>query len=301
MRNPIDVVREVASPSLEELELRSVQTEDATPTYRVGGSGPALLLIHGWPLSSLTWVPMAPALMRNFTCYFVDLAGLGGTTWTRQTDFGFHAHARRLLQVLDHAGVGPCHVLAQDSGATIARLLAAQAPLRVRSLVLLNTEIPGHRPPWIWLYRWLMFLPGTNTIFSLLLRSKTFQESTLGFGGCFADLALIHQDFERRIIRPMLKSRRAMDGLNRYLRRLDFQVVDALEQRTHPLIKAPTLLVWGEDDPTFPIAHARKMAAQFPDCRGVIAIPNARLLVHEEHPARVTDETIRFIRSLEKT
>ncbi|HYR90093.1 MAG TPA: alpha/beta hydrolase [Terriglobia bacterium] len=46
-------------------------------------------------------------------------------------------------------------LIGNDSGGWIARELALLEPGQVTRLVLTNTEIPGHRPPWIWLYRWL--------------------------------------------------------------------------------------------------------------------------------------------------
>jgi pimeloyl-ACP methyl ester carboxylesterase len=55
------------------------------------------------------------------------------------------------------------------------------------------------------------------------------------------------------------------------------------------------LLVWGEDDPTFPIARARAMAGQFRDCRGLVAVPRARLLLHEERPEAVAAAALPFL------
>src|SRR5947209_18837047 len=86
---------------------------DAELAVRTCGSGPALLLVHGWPLSGATWRKVLPALAAHFTCHVVDLAGAGDTRWTRTTDFRFAAQARRLKALADHLGLSRYALLAQ--------------------------------------------------------------------------------------------------------------------------------------------------------------------------------------------
>ncbi len=276
--------------------VKFVDVGDARMAYRTRGSGPPLLLVHGWPLSALTWEKLVPHLEGRFTCIRVDLAGAGETEWDERTDFRFPAQARRLSTFLERLGVEACDLVAQDTGATITRLLAADdAGRRIQRMVLLNTELPGHRPPWIPLFRWLMFLPGTNRSFRSTMRSPAFLRSSLGFGGCFHDTALIEGDFKERIIAPLLESPRRMEGQIRYLRGLDWRVVDGL-RTTHAAIRIPVLLVWGEEDPTFPLEEARRrLVEQLPDCRGLKLIPKTRLLPHEERPDLVAAELLSFL------
>jgi pimeloyl-ACP methyl ester carboxylesterase len=56
----------------------------------------------------------------------------------------------------------------------------------------------------------------------------------------------------------------------------------------------PVLLIWGADDPTFPVALARAMVGQFPNAR-IAEIPGAKLLVHEEKPAEVARLALEFL------
>ena len=53
-------------------------------------------------------------------------------------------------------------------------------------------------------------------------------------------------------------------------------------------------LVWGADDPTFPVEYARRMVRQLPDAR-LVEIPGGRLLVHEEKPADVARAVLGFL------
>jgi pimeloyl-ACP methyl ester carboxylesterase len=276
-----------------------VDAGDAVVAVRRFGAGPALLLVHGFPLHGFTWRKILPALAREHTCVVVDLPGMGDSDWSDATDFNFFAHARRLKVVIDRLGLARYRAMAQDTGATIARCLGLLDGERMEGLVLLNTEIPGHRPPWIVEYQMLMRLPGTPSIFRWLLRSNAFVRSGMGFGGCFADLGLLEGDFRAAFIDPYVRSARAIDGLRRYLIGLTWEAVDSLARR-HAELRMPALVVWGEDDPTFPVALARDMARQLPDCRGFATVAGTKLLLHEERPDEVCRHVLPFLRDAER-
>lgn len=270
------------------------QFGDAVLAWRKFGQGPALILVHGWPLHGFTWRHLLPELSRHYSCYVVDLAGMGDSEWTGKTDFGFEAHARRLKQWVDHLQLERYSLLAQDTGATIARCLALMDLARVDKLALINTEMPGHRPPYIQLYQWQMrLLPGATFVFRWLLRLRLFVRSRMAFGGAFHDLDLLDGEFGGQFISSYIHSAQRTDGMVRYLMGIPWDVVDALAQR-HAELRWPVLLVWGEDDPTFPIALARKMTMQFPDC-GLVAIPKTKLLPHEEKPRQVSAAVLDFL------
>jgi pimeloyl-ACP methyl ester carboxylesterase len=258
-------------------------TGTARLAYRRFGSGPALLLVHGFPLSGFTWRKILPALAERHTCYVPDVPGMGESTWTDATDFSFPGQGHTLKAFVDGLGLTRYSVLAQDTGGTFARCLALEDGARVAKLVLINTEIPRHRPPWIPLYQFL-------TVFGVLLRSDLYLRSPLGFGGCFTDMRLIEGDFHAQVVEPLLRSPLRMEGMRRYLRGATWEPVDALE-RDHARLTMPVQLIWGADDPTFPVARARAMVTQFPNAR-LAEIPGARLLVHEEKP----DEVARLVR-----
>ena len=274
----------------------AVQHTQVGPTryaWRKVGQGPALLLIHGFPLSGATWRKVLPELSRHFTCYLPDLAGLGETQWTGDTDFTWHGQARGLQQLASAIGLARYSIMGHDTGGTFARCLALMDLPRVDKLVIVNSEIPGHRPPWIPLYQALMFVPGTLAGFSVLLRSQTFLRSGMGFGGCFDDLGLIDGEFHERFVAPLLREPDRLQGMKFYLRELKWPVVDAFAA-DHAKLAMPVRLVWGADDPTFPIQRARDMRAQFPRA-DMVEIPRARLLVHEERPAEVAKAAIEFL------
>lgn len=277
-------------------EVKYVEVGAASMAYRAFGSGPPLLFVHGWPLSGFTYRKVIPPLATSYTCYAVDLPGAGQTRWRGDNDFSFRGQAANLKRFAEALDLRAVHLVAHDTGATIARALALIAGERIGKMVLINTEIPGHRPPWIPLFQRLAGLPGAITNFKLLLSFDFFVRSSMGFGNCFVDKNLIGGEFSAEFIRPMVKNRTRMEGQIRYLRGIDWQLVDSLAQE-HRRISNPVLFVWGADDPTFPAARAREMVTQLADCRGFHAIPDAKLLVHEEKPEAVADYIAGFLRS----
>lgn len=264
--------------------------------YRTFGAGDPILLVHGWPLSGFTYRKLIPHLARQYTCHVVDLPGAGDTRWRSNTDFSFTGQARNLLRFVDAIGLEPFHVIAHDTGATIARALALLAPPRVRKMTLIGTEIPGHRPPWIPLFQRSVALPGSSAIFGMLLRSRWFTRSPMGFGNVFADKRLLDGEFAEHFIAPLRESAHAREGQFRYLAGIDWALVDRLAE-DHRRIKSPVLLVWGEHDTIFPVERARAMVEQLGDCRGFRVVPNAKLFVHEEQPRIVADHVLELLRS----
>ena len=269
--------------------------EDATLAVRRFGSGPPLLFVHGFPVHGATWRWLLPSLAERFECVVVDLPGLGDGDWTAATNLRFSAHAHRLASLLGEIGLRGVGVIAQDTGATIARHLALAAPDRVAKLALFNTEIPGHRPPWIPFYQRIARLPGAGASFRLLLRSPAFLRSPMGFREFYSDHRLL-DDPERLApyVAPLVASARRTEGMLRYLHGLTWDEVDVLRTR-HAELKMPVLFLWGEDDRTFPVALAEAMPPQLGGPTRFVRIPHASLMPHEERPEAVLASLLPFL------
>lgn len=267
---------------------------DASIAVRRYGDGPDLLFVHGFPLHGYTWRYLLPELAARFRCWVVDLPGFGDSRWSPDTNLGFTAQAGRLNRLLRELGVTRSGVIAHDTGATIARLLALDAPDLVHKLAIINTEMPGHRPPWIPLYIALSRLPGTAFSFRALMSLRSYRRSAMGFGGLFVDKSRLDGDFEERFIEPLLSDRKRLLGTLKFLQDVDWAPMDALAQR-HREIKAGVLLLWGELDPTFPVEIAEAMCPQFARLAGFHRIRDAKLMPHEEQPAQVLEHLLPFL------
>jgi haloalkane dehalogenase len=260
---------------------------------RTSGNGPPLLFVHGWPLHGATWRNVVPLMEATRTCVVIDLPGCGETKTTDANDFTFRGQAANLARLLDKLPYERVDVLAQDTGATIARQLALIAPTRIGKMALINTEIPHHRPPWIELFQTTTALPGAALSFQLLMRSRAFLRSSMGFGGCFVDKSLIDGEFRSHFVQPLIDDGVRMKGIIRYLRGIDWQLVDGLATE-HAKIESEVLFIWGVDDPTFPFDRAQPMQTQLKKCAGFVRVEGAKLLPHEEKPADVAKHALAF-------
>jgi pimeloyl-ACP methyl ester carboxylesterase len=120
----------------------------------IGGEGPPLLLVHGWPESWYAWRMLMPALARDFEVIAVDQRGMGLSD--KPADgYDTGTQAGDLVAVMDALGHERFAVVGHDTGFAISYALAADHPERVDRVGLL--EIPGSpgtvtAPP--------LFLPG---------------------------------------------------------------------------------------------------------------------------------------------
>jgi len=110
-----------------------------------GGSGPPLLLVHGWPQTWYAWRLVMPALARDFTVIAPDQRGTGLSG--RPADgYDTGTLAADLAAVMDALGHRRYAVAGHDTGMWIAYALAADHPERVACLAVAETPLPGVSP-----------------------------------------------------------------------------------------------------------------------------------------------------------
>lgn len=246
------------------------------------GRGPDLVFVHGWPLHAATFRRIVPALARDFTCHLIDLPYVGRSESSPGAPVGLTEHATTVRAAIDALGLERYAMIGHDSGALFTRLVAADDP-RVVGQVLGNTEIPGHTPPMLAFYVLASRLPGGPSLIRSSMRLGALRRSVLGFGGCFADPWTVEGEFGDLFVRPMLDSAEVMNGQAKLLTNLDHRVVGRLPE-AHARTRSPVLLVWGADDPWFPLAKARAMLSQFGGRAELREIARGKLFVHEDHP-----------------
>jgi pimeloyl-ACP methyl ester carboxylesterase len=123
-------------------ESRYVDTGDVRLHAVVGGNGPPLLLIHGWPGSWYYWRLVMPALARDFTVVVVDQRGIG---LSDKPEEGYDAGslANDLVGLMDALGHERFAVVGVDTGLLIGYALAADHPDRVVRIALGEAPLPG--------------------------------------------------------------------------------------------------------------------------------------------------------------
>jgi pimeloyl-ACP methyl ester carboxylesterase len=115
--------------------------------YRIGGSGPTVLLIHGYADTGEMWVPLAPALAKNHQVIVPDLPGLGESRpQSPSANYEMATVARSLHALMTTLNVRRAAVVGHDIGLMIAYAYAAQFPKEVTKLALMDAPIPGVGP-----------------------------------------------------------------------------------------------------------------------------------------------------------
>jgi haloacetate dehalogenase len=125
-----------------EFECQSVATEGGHIFARVGGAGPALLLLHGYPQSHAAWHRVAPALARHFTVVAADLTGYGHSsippTDMDHRPYSKRSMAARLAHTMSALGHERFGIMGHDRGARVAYRMALDLPDRVERVVLID-------------------------------------------------------------------------------------------------------------------------------------------------------------------
>ncbi len=93
---------------------------------QVAGTGPVLLLLHGFPTSSADWAPLWPQLTAHFRCYAIDFLGFGLSAKPKRHHYSIFDQADRVEALLRAEGVERYHILAHDIGDTVAQELLAR-------------------------------------------------------------------------------------------------------------------------------------------------------------------------------
>jgi pimeloyl-ACP methyl ester carboxylesterase len=111
----------------------------------IGGDGPPLLLVHGWPQTWYAWRLVMPGLARDFTVIAVDQRGRGLSDKPR-SGYDTGTLANDLVGLMDALGYQRFAVYGTDTGNPIAYALAADHPERVERLVVSEAPLPGISP-----------------------------------------------------------------------------------------------------------------------------------------------------------
>lgn len=120
----------------------TVRVGGSTIHFVTGGSGPPLLLLHGWPQTWQAWRPVLPALAERHTVIAMDLPGLGESSIPR-SGFDKLTTARRIHQAVQELGFSRVDILGHDLGALIAYPYAREFPDGVGRMAVLESPLIG--------------------------------------------------------------------------------------------------------------------------------------------------------------
>jgi pimeloyl-ACP methyl ester carboxylesterase len=138
---------------------REIPANGATFHVRIGGTGPAVVLLHGYGETGDMWAPLAADLARDHTVIVLDLRGMGLSS-KPAGGFDKKTQGGDLAGVLDALGIGRTDLVTHDIGNMVGFAFAAEHRDRVTKFVLIDAPLPGVGPweeilknPLLWHFR----------------------------------------------------------------------------------------------------------------------------------------------------
>jgi pimeloyl-ACP methyl ester carboxylesterase len=265
--------------------------------YRLAGSGPVVVLVHGITSTSATWANALPYLAERFTVIAPDLLGHGDSAKPRG-DYSLGAYASGIRDLLIALGHERATFVGHSLGGGVAMQLAYQFPEHSERLVLVSSGGLGrHITP---LLR-AASVPGSELVLPLLVNERLLGAGRL-VGRLLGRVGLrVHTDLGE-VLRghASLSDGEARAAFIHTLRTIVDpwgQRVDASD-RLYLAQAIPFLIVWGERDPIIPVEHAHAAHRLVPGSR-LELFPNAGHFPHLDDPLRFVRLLIDFMETTE--
>ncbi|POA42326.1 alpha/beta hydrolase [Pseudomonas sp. MPR-ANC1] len=125
--------------------VQEIPVDGATMHVRVGGKGPAVVLLHGFGDTGDMWAPLAADLARDHTVVVPDLRGMGLSS-IPETGYDKKTQAGDIRAVLSALKIEHSVVIGHDIGTMVAFAYAARYPERTERLVVMDAPVPGITP-----------------------------------------------------------------------------------------------------------------------------------------------------------
>jgi pimeloyl-ACP methyl ester carboxylesterase len=265
--------------------------EHASGTAGVGG--PPILLVHGLLVNGTIWDRVVPLLAANARCIVPDLPlGSHPQPLNPEADLSPPGLARLIAELITQLGLTDVTLMGNDTGGALGQLTAAAHPELIGRLVLTNCDAFEDFPPRAFkpLVKGPARFPGLVTGLAALSKIGPVRRGSMALASLTVDpvpdeliKAWVEPLGNAGIRRDLVKVMRGIDP--RY-------TLEAAEQlRT---FAKPVLLAWGARDKFFPMAHAERLRAVFPDAH-LEKIEKARTFVQLDAAERLAEVVGRFV------
>ncbi|OBI37257.1 alpha/beta fold hydrolase [Mycobacterium sp. E2238] len=285
-------VRDVEAPSLQFRTIHGYRR-----AFRIAGSGPALLLIHGVGDKSTAWEPVHAKLARRFTVIAPDLLGHGESDKPR-ADYSLAAFANGMRDLLAALDIDRVTLVGHSFGGGVAMQFAYQYPQLVERIVLVSSGGVA-REVSVALRLAAMPLgsealamlrtPGVMPAIRLFGRAMATVLGPTNFGHDVADVVNLLEGFrDPRALSAFARTLRSVvDGRGQFVTMLD---------RSYLAQPIPVQVIWGEDDFVIPVEHARMAHEAMPGSRLEI-FENSGHMPFKDDPDRFVEVVERFVDS----
>lgn len=259
--------------------------------YARAGHGPAVVLIHGIPTSSVLWRHTAPHLIgAGFEVLAIDLLGYGASDKPLDTDLGIAAQSRLLARALKELDVPLGTLVGHDIGGGGVQLMCADRLVSPERIVLVDSIAYDSFPE-----------PGIARLkdpaWDAILGAADFDLSK-GLAKGFAR-GMVHKDrISAEMIAAYVGPFQGVEGRRAYLRAARALRTEELSTRTDAVerLDMPALIVWGAEDVFQRPDYGARLADAMPRARFEL-IPQAGHFLPEDEPERLARLLADFVKS----
>ena len=211
--------------------------------------GEPLLLIHGYTDNSRSWSLLAPHLnLRDYHVYAIDLRGHGKSS-APECCYTYPELANDAYLFMEAMKIGKADVVGHSLGSLTAQLLAAQHPEKIDKVVLISSTINTGGGPGTWLWDNIAPLQPPVDPNGKFMMDWYWNPNPV-------DDAFIKPEREESAAVPLHVWKGVLWG-----------VTTGDLSKTAPLVKAPMMIFWGDQDPLFDASHQEKLKTAFPQAR----------------------------------
>lgn len=256
------------------------------------GSGPPLVLLHGWPEFWLSWARCMRRLRSRFDLMAPDLRGFGASDKPAvgpSPDAGPEVLADDLLGLLDALGLERVGLVAHDVGAYAAQVLARRQPERLAGLFFFNCPYPGIGRRWAeashLIETWYQYFNQMPFAAELAGHSRATCEIYVGhFLRHWAHRPHAFDDDLEAWVENFMRPGNLQGGFNWYLSAAQARAA-AIREDFAPLppIEVPTRVLWGRHDPILKVEWIDRLGEYFAQVEVDVA-EEAGHFVHYEQP-----------------
>jgi pimeloyl-ACP methyl ester carboxylesterase len=271
-------------PYPDRFSVQEMRANGTTLHVRVGGTGPAVVLLHGFADTGDMWAPLAAALVGDHTVIVPDLRGMG---LSAVAEHGFEKmnEARDIADVLDTLHVERADIVGHDIGNMVAFAFAERYPERTSSLVMMDAPVPGVGPwddilksPLLWHFRF-----GGRDMERLVLgRERIYLDR---FWNDFAAKPARFDEASRAHYAELYAKPGRMHGGFAQFAAFDQDVVDNKAAVGHGRLQMPVLAVGGDHSLGSTMAYIMRFAAD--NVREVVITDSGHWLMEEQPKATV--------------
>lgn len=256
--------------------------------YQVWGEGPAILLLHGYTGSHQDWLFQIPLLSEAHQVVAMDQRGHGRSEAPSSAEaYSIEVFAQDARGLLQHLGIGKCCLTGHSMGGFAALEFALEHPDMVTALVLVDTSSGEFER-----------VPGYAELRARLDELARNEGLEAAFEHNATHNLMIRERFERHPeLREIARQRMLQTSVDGYV--YTGGAISSWKPVTHRLreIKAPTLVVVGEEDTPF-MRASQIMKESIPHSQ-LLIIPGAGHSPHEETPTLFNEALLNFLSGLE--